>query len=509
MSVTGSWLLRLKGISTSRTLTWRGPLAGSYYAAVGMVLCALTPFLVLSAATPPLAHLIGPDVHLGGAGMEMSSGMADAAYCFGTVLAVQLTAKLPGRRLLVGYAGLFVIASIMAAGATSPVEFFAGRILQGLATSLMLITAAPALVLGWPVARMRSTAMVMNMGIFGAVALGPVIGGAFVGLADWRLLFWISAAVGALALLLALQTFVDVRPMDPALEFDAESLALASIGCGAAFFGASGLVDHALSAPIVIVPIIVGAACLVGLIVHQTFVQDPLMPIRQLAHTIPLAAIALALFAGGASVSLVGLLQLSSEARHLSTALFWPEFAGAVITAFLFGRVFFTAYVPVLAFAGMLCLAATALVVAVAGTGSTLVAVGAAGVGLGVGASVAPGLFVAGFSLPSRQLPRIFALVELLRGVAAFLTAPIILYVARTTGADLDAGITTATWTTFGLLVVGAAVVAGIVASGGLRLQTPRIAEWQEGEVPAIDSAPFAAALRRRHRQTETCDDCS
>jgi predicted MFS family arabinose efflux permease len=128
-----------------------------------MVLCALTPFLVLSAAAPPLARLIGPDVNLGTAGMEMSAGMADAAYCFGTVLAVQLTARLPGRRLLVGYAGLFVTASVLTAGATSPVEFFAGRILQGLTTSLMLITAAPALVLGWPVARMRSTAMVMNM----------------------------------------------------------------------------------------------------------------------------------------------------------------------------------------------------------------------------------------------------------------------------------------------------------------------------------------------------------
>ncbi len=280
--------------------------------------------------------------------------------------------------------------------------------------------------------------------------------------------------------------------MDRDLKFDFESLALASVGCAAAFFGASGLVNHSFGDPIVFIPIIVGAACLVGLLVHQTFVSDPLMPIRQLAHTIPLAAIALALFAGGASVSLVGLLQLASENGHLSTALFWPEFAGAVITAFLFGRLFFTAYVPVLAFAGMLCLAATALILALAGTSSTLVAIGTAGIGLGVGASVAPGLFVAGFALPSLQLPRIFALVELLRGVAAFLTAPLILHLAKAT----SGGITTATWVTFGLLVVGAAVVAAIVLSGGLRLQKPRIAAWQEGDGPAIDSTPLGAALR-------------
>lgn len=424
--------------------------------------------------------------------------MADAAYCFGTVLAVQLNARLPGRRLLVLHTAVFVIASVLTAAATAPAVYFTGRILQGLTTSLMLLTAAPALVLGWPVARMRVTAMVMNMGIFGAVAIGPVIGGAFDGLGDWRLLFWLSAVVGAVALLLAVLTFTDLPPQDRALKFDAASLALASVGCVAAFFGASRLVDHSVTAPTVLVPMLLGVLCLLGLIVHQTFVRDPLMPIRQLASTIPLAAIVLALFGGGVSVSLVGLLQLSSEAGGLSPALFWPEFIGAVVTAFLFGRLFFTAYVPVLAFAGMLCLTATALVVATAGSSAAIVAVCTAGIGLGVGASVAPGLFVAGFALPSLQLPRIFALVELLRGVAAFLTAPLIVHLARTTGDDLTAGIRNAALACFVLVVVGVLLVAAIAVSGGLRLQAPRIVAWQNGPDAALDSPPLGAALRQR-----------
>ena len=150
---------------------FRGPLQSSYWTAVAMVLCALTPFLVLSSAIPPLESSIGQDVGLGSPGLEMCAGMADAAYCFGTVLAIQLVTRLPGRRLLLLYAVVFTLATILTALAASPVPFFAGRILQGLTTSLMLITAAPALVLGWPVPRLRSTAVVMNMGIFGAVAL--------------------------------------------------------------------------------------------------------------------------------------------------------------------------------------------------------------------------------------------------------------------------------------------------------------------------------------------------
>lgn len=498
-------LSKAGNVLSLRPLEWRGPLAGGYWPAVAMVLAALTPFLVLTSSIPPLSGLIGPDVGLGDSGMEMSAGMADAAYCFGTILAVQLTARLPGRRLLVLYAAVFTLASVVTATAAAPGPFFIGRLVQGLTTSLMLITAAPALVLGFPTPRLRSTAMVMNMGIFGAVAIGPVIGGAFAGLDDWRLLFWIAAGVGALALAMSFLTFSDMPPMDREIEFDYESLALASVGCTAAFFGASNLVAHSFTSPIVLIPMALGAACLVGLVAHQAFVEDPLMPVRQLGHTIPLAAIALAMSAGAGSVALVGLLQLTIEANHLSTALFWPELGGALVTAFAFGYLLFTRYVPVLAFAGLLCLTGTALLLTGAAGGNTaLIALGTGGIGVGVGAAVAPGLFVAGFALPSPQLPRIFALVELLRGVAAFFTAPLLIHMAVTSGPDLASGVESATWVAFGLLLAGVAAVAAIVAAGGLRLQAPDIDHWQEGEGPAIDSAPLGAALRRRLRPLKT-----
>jgi len=44
--------------------------------------------------------------------------------------------------------------------------------------------------------------------------------------------------------------------------------------------------------------------------------------------------------------------------------------------------------------------------------------------GLGVGALVSPALYVVGFSLRSSEIQRVFALVELVRGVTAFLVAP-------------------------------------------------------------------------------------
>jgi len=54
--------------------------------------------------------------------------------------------------------------------------------------------------------------------------------------------------------------------------------------------------------------------------------------------------------------------------------------------------------------------------------------------GFGAGATVAPGLFQAALSMPSRQLGPAFALVELLRSEAAFLIAPLLLHVAEADG---------------------------------------------------------------------------
>ena len=121
--------------------------------------------------------ILGKDVHLSTQALSLTLGLSNAAYALGTVVAVQLAVHYPQRRLLVIYAAIFTIGSVMSATALTPGLFIAGHVIQGLFTSMMLIAAAPALVLGWPSKRLPTTAMVMNLGIFGAVAAGPVIGG--------------------------------------------------------------------------------------------------------------------------------------------------------------------------------------------------------------------------------------------------------------------------------------------------------------------------------------------
>src|ERR1700685_3394071 len=128
----------------------QGPLAGRYPAVAAMVMCALIPYLALSAALGPLSSTIARQLHMSAQTLSLGSGLANAAYAVGTVLAVQFAQHFPQRRMLVGYAVLLVIGSILTASATDATMFIAGHIIQGLCTSLLLIAAVPPLAIGSP-----------------------------------------------------------------------------------------------------------------------------------------------------------------------------------------------------------------------------------------------------------------------------------------------------------------------------------------------------------------------
>jgi MFS family permease len=480
---------------------FRGPLVNSYWSAVLLVVCALVPFLALSSALDPLLPILGKDVHLSTQALSLTLGLSNAAYALGTVLAVQLAVHYPQRRLLVIYAGIFTLGSVMSATALTPGLFIAGHVIQGLFTSMMLIAAAPALVLGWPSTRLPTTAMVMNLGIFGAVAAGPVIGAVQATAGGWRPLFWIVCGVGALAFVLSLLTFEDSPPQDREAPRDWTAIFLAGAGCSAAFFGASELQTHRMLDLIVFAPLLTGAGLLLTLIIHQVTAANPLMPMRQLLHTFPIAAVTIAVSAGAASIALIELAQTALSTHespwHVGV-LFFPELGGAVFTAFLFGALVRTRFVPVLAWTGLLWLAGGAAVLTGVSTGgpNALVIVGSGLIGLGLGSSVAPALFTVGFSLRANQLQRVFAMLELLRGAAAFAAGPILVHLAMTTGGSPAGGTQIAIWVCLAIVVTGALVSLYVFILGRAKLQVPDIAHWEETGEPAWYSPPFAAGIR-------------
>ena len=482
----------------------QGPLAGRYPAVAGMVLLALIPYLALSAALEPITPIIGEQLHASAQTMSLGTGLSNAAYAFGTVLAVMLAQHYPQRRMLLIYASVLVLGSVLSASAGSVEVFIAGRVLQGLCTSLLLIAAVPPLALGYPIARLKTTAMIMNMCIFGAVALGPAVGGLQAQADAWRPLFWITAAIAVGALVLAVLTFEDAPPADPTSPRDPLALVLAAVGCLAAFFGASQLTSHAFLDPIAIVPLVGGLAVIVILIIYQATARNPLLTIREmLTSTIPVAGIVLALLAAAASVSATALTAAAMAGQysplHLG-ALYLPELGGAVITAVVLGNVITKRWLHFLPLVGMMFLAAGIAVFRIevpSNEGLTLVASFLTGIGLG--ATVAPALFVAGFALRATNLQRVFAIVELLRAVAAFMIAPIFAHFALNVSGGLNEGVGIALWIGFGLAILGGVVPVVLYWLGGARPDTPDIEGFLAGEGPAYYSPPLLARLRHSH----------
>ena len=147
---------------------------------------------------------------------------------------------------------------------------------------------------------------------------------------------------------------------------------------------------------------------------------------------------------------------------------------------------------------GMILLSAGIVVISrVVPPSTILTLVGSGLIGVGVGSSVTPALYLVGFSVRSSGLQRVFAIVELLRAVAAFMIAPILLRVALTFGSSLSSGTTIALWICFGISAGGAVAGVGLYALGRVRPPTPAFEGWLAGEGPAWDSPPLLAAVRR------------
>jgi nucleotide-binding universal stress UspA family protein/MFS family permease len=466
-----------------------------------MVVLFLVPYLGLSAALQPLTPIIAGQLHMSLQALSLTSGMANAAYAAGTVLAVQFAQLLPQRRMLLVYAALLVTGSVLAAAAAGPAMFIAGRVLQGLCTSMLLIAAAPPLFLSFPAAKLRWSVVIMNMCLFGAVTAGPLIGGAQASFHAWRPLFWIVAGIAVAGLVMSLLTFTDAPPADRSAPRDPAAIGLAASGSVAAFWGASELTSHRFADPVAVVPLLGGLALIIVLWVYQYRARNPLLTLRSLASTIPVTGIVVAICAAAASTSAIGL-TATVLAPHYAPLqlglLFVPELGGAVLTAIVFGAVFRTRLFHYFVVAGMVFLAAGILVLRTATPPTTGLALAGSGlIGVGIGASVVPALFLAGFSLRSASIQRVLAALELLRAVAAFLVAPILLYFATTATGLPTAAMGTALWVCFGLSAGGALVGVVLYLLGGVRPSASAVERWVGGQEPAWESPPLLAAIRR------------
>jgi MFS family permease len=477
-------------------------LRGTYGMAVAIALLALCPELVLSTALLPLTGVMVDDLGTSQTWLQVANGVSNAAFAVGVVLAAALAQRFRQRRLFLAYAAAFVLGSVLAAAAPSLPVLLVGRVVQGGSTGLMMISALPPLVTRFGPGRLPLTVAIVNVGLFGATTLGPLVGGLTAGAGAWRSLLWAVAGAGALTLVAAVVGYPAIDPVDPDLPFDVAALALALLASLSTFLAASLVSTVSLSSAAFWMPFVTGIASVVALVVVEAHKDQPLMPVRELSTQLPVTGTLVAMISGATFVTVVELVQvyLDSVAHEdpASAGLsFWPMPLGLLVASTAFGLLFRTRYLPVLVNVGLLALTGGCALLLRLSTsyGTGLVPVASALLGFGAGATVSPGLFLAALGVRSQRLGRAFALVQLLRLTATFAIGPLVVYVAQHQS-SLARGIHLGIWVTVAMAGLGLVVSLLIPALSGARLQEPDLEAWLEEGEQGLSSPATAAGVR-------------
>jgi MFS family permease len=477
-------------------------LRGTYGLIVALALLGLCPDLVLSTGFLPLSTPMGEDLGTSLTWLQVTNGLSNAAFAVGAVVAAQLAPRRVLRPLFLGYAAAFVVGSALTALAPSLPLFLIGRVLQGGSTGLMMISALPPLITRFGVRRLPWTVAIVNLGLFGATTLGPLVGGLVAGSGSWRVLLWVVAGVGALAWVAAYLGYPDFDPVDPDLPVDSPALALTLLGAGLLFPATSVVSSTTMSSWEFWAPFVAGLVALVVLILVERRRDRPLMPVSELGTQLPVTGTVVAMVAGAAFVTAVELTQLyladvAGSSPTSAGRLYWPMPVGLVPAAVLFGVLFSTRFLPYLVNAGLLALVGgCALLLELSASGTTgPVPWAAALLGFGAGATVAPGLFLAGLGVRSQLLGRAFALVQLLRLTATYAVGPVVLYLARQQSSPAD-GVRLGVWITLGLAVLGLVASLVIPALSGARPHAPDLAGWLEEGQRGLASPTTAVHAR-------------
>jgi DHA2 family methylenomycin A resistance protein-like MFS transporter len=259
------------------------------------VMCA-GMFLVLLDVT--IVNVALPDIATGlGAGVAALQWVVDGyAVAIASLLLAGGTVgdRLGHRRVLLAGFAVFGLASLVCASAPVAGVLIAGRVVQGVGGALLLPSTMAVIADVYPARAEQSRAL----GTWAAVSslalpAGPLLGGALVQSASWRLVFWINVPLVAAAIVATLRV-VPARPGRPRGSFDLAGLVGLAAGLGALVFTVIELGRGASPALVVGAAAVTVAAFGAGLWCERR-AADPVLPLDLLRRALFISPNAVAL----------------------------------------------------------------------------------------------------------------------------------------------------------------------------------------------------------------------
>ena len=332
------------------------------------------------------------------------------------------------KRVWLASLSLFMLGSLLAGLAWSVGALIAFRVVQGVGGGMIIPLGQTILAQAAGPKRMGRVMSIVGVPLLLAPIFGPVIGGAIVGAASWRWIFFVNLPVGAIALLLAVRLLPTV-PMRRQVRLDVAGVALLSGGVALFLYGLAQVGSHgSFRDPVPLAALAAGLALVVGFCAHALRVPNPLIDVRLFARR-GFATAAATNFALGVALFGVALLlplyfQIVRGTTPLETGLLLiPQGLGAAIAMPIAGaltdRIGARRVVP----AGVvLALAGTAAYTQISATTAYwYLAAALLLIGAGLGATITPSMAVAYQTLERAEVPRATSAISAIQRIAGSL----------------------------------------------------------------------------------------
>ncbi|MBO0774423.1 MAG: MFS transporter [Actinobacteria bacterium] len=284
--------------TSTQPTTTEGALSRRRRRLVLAICCASVIVVVMDISIVNVAlPAIGRDLHASESGLQWTVDAYTVVLSGFLVLAGSTADRIGRRRVFQVGLVVFGLGSLLCGLAPGTGWLIAARVLQAAGGTMLNPVALAIVASTFPNPAERARAI----GVFGsmtglALALGPILGGALVDGAGWRLVFWVNVPIAAAAIVLV-RLFVPESRAARARRFDPAGQAMVILVLGSLVYAIIESRRLGWTSPVIGGLLAVAVLGLVGLVGYEPRRVDPLLELR-LFRSVPFsAAIGMALFA--------------------------------------------------------------------------------------------------------------------------------------------------------------------------------------------------------------------
>ncbi|SDY41894.1 drug resistance transporter, EmrB/QacA subfamily [Micromonospora pattaloongensis] len=241
------------------------------------------------------------------------------------------------KRLYMVALALFTIGSALCATADTIGQLIGYRVLQGLGGGMLMPLGMTIMTRAAGPNRIGRLMAVLGIPMLLGPIGGPILGGWLIDVASWHWIFLINLPIGAVALVYAQLALPKDNPQ-PSESFDFLGMLMLSPGLALFLYGVSTLPETGTFAdPEVWVPVLIGAALVVGFVLYSFKPRHPLLDLRLFTNrNLTVATVALFVFIiafmGAGMLFPSYFLQIRGESTLAAGLLIAPQGIGAMLT---------------------------------------------------------------------------------------------------------------------------------------------------------------------------------